>query len=164
MPQRLSDVNLGSLVPETLTWDNGRPIDPGTWIGFMGRYDHLIAYAELLWPDFVEHDGCILRAGFGEENYRGFLEANAGDKRAVETVINHVHIIDLIHGAYESGPTDEQSLYLGRLLKEMWQAKLAQEFPARRFVVTFDEEGDSVYDFVVTFHQEPGSHPDSTRE
>src|SRR5579884_1179815 len=122
MPQRSSDVNLVSLMPETLTWDHGRPIDPVRWIGLMGRYDHLIAYAELLWPDFVEYDGCILRAGFGEENYRRFLEATAGDKRAVEAVINHVHIADLIPGAYESGPTEEQALYLGRLLKEMWQA------------------------------------------
>jgi|GEM_PF-4057077 len=72
MPQRLSDVALASLMPETLTWDHGRPIDPVRWIGLMGRYDHLIAYTELLWPDFVEYDGCILRAdGFCEGQKKG---------------------------------------------------------------------------------------------
>lgn len=154
MPQRLSDVELASLMPETLTWEHGRPASPEWWIGSVGRYDHLIAYAELLWPDFVEHDGCILSAGFGEENYQTFLQAQKGDKRATEALMNHRHVVDLIPGAYESGPTEDQARYLGRLLREMWEAKLAREFPERRFVVLFEDGGDDITDFVVTFHQD----------
>lgn len=154
MPQRLSDVDLGSLVPESLTWNNGCPIDPAVWIRATGRFDHLIAYAELLWPDFVEHDGCVLMADVEESKYEEWLQATGGDKRAVEAVINHVHTADLT-GSYETPPTEDQARYLGRLLKEMWQAKLAWEFPNRRFIVTFEEtEGDSILDFVVTFHQD----------
>ena len=153
MPQRLSTVDLALLMPESLTWDQGRPIDPVLWIGLVGRYDHLIAYAELLWPDFVEYDGCILRAGFSEEAYGGFMEQTSGDKRAVEAVLNHVHIIDLIPGAYDSGPTEEQAVYLGRLMKEMWEAKLAKEFPSREFVVVFADRGEALEDLEVTFRQ-----------
>ena len=155
MPQRLSGVPLASLVPVTKTWQNGEPVGLEWWIYAIGSFEHLIAYGELLWPDFVEHDGCILRRNFTEESYRGFLEQTGGNKQAVEAVVNHVHVVDLIHGP-EGDPSDEQLVYVGRLLREMWEAKLAREFPDRKFVVHFEEEGDSVDDFVVNFHQEWG--------
>ena len=140
MPQRLSDVEFASLVPETKTWANGEPVSLDHWIWAVGSFEQMIAYGELFWPDFVEHDGCILRAGFAEENYRGFMQQTGGDKRAVEAVINHVHISDLI--SKPEGPSEEQAVYLGRLLQEMWQAKLEREFPGRAFTVRFDADDD----------------------
>jgi hypothetical protein len=153
MPQRLSDVPLASLVPETKAWQNGESVSLEGWIYALGSFEQLIAYGELFWPDFVEHDGCILRRGFTEEAYRGFLEQTGGNKQAVEAVMNHVHVVDLIHGPVD-GPSEEQLVYVGRLLREMWEEKLTREFPDRKFIVHFEEEGDSVYDFVVNFHQE----------
>jgi hypothetical protein len=140
MPKRLSDVPLASLVPETETWQNGQPVGLEGWIYALGSFEQMIAYGELFWPDFVEHDGCILRTGFTVESYRGFMEQTGGDKRAVEAVINHVHISDLF--AQPTGPSDEQAVYLGRLLREMWEAKLAREFPDRVFSVVFDPDDD----------------------
>jgi hypothetical protein len=64
MPERLSNVPLTSLVPETRTWQIGEPVSLEKWINAVGSSEHLIAYGELLWPDFVEHDGCILCRGF----------------------------------------------------------------------------------------------------
>ena len=61
------------------------------------------------------------------------------------------HILDLFAG---SKPSREQVLYFGRLLREVWAAKLAREFPDRRFVVSFPEEGcESLLDFEVSFYQ-----------
>jgi hypothetical protein len=153
MPQRLCDVELASLVPETKAWDNGQGIGLREWIYSVGSFEHMIAYGELFWPVFVEHDGCILRAaGFDEESYLGFLQQTGGNKRAVEMVINHVHITDLIY-AFVAVPTPEQQVYLGRLIKEMWEAKLAREFPGREVIVSFNEKDEDNKDYQVTVYQ-----------
>ena len=45
-------------------------------------------------------------------------------------------------------------MYLGRLLREVWAAKLARDFPDRRFVVSFPEEFcESLIDYEVSFYQ-----------
>ena len=72
------------------------PISLEGWIYALGGFEHLIAYGELSWPDFVVHDGCILPEGFTEDGYRGFLEQTGGDKRAVEAMMNHVQVVDLV--------------------------------------------------------------------
>jgi hypothetical protein len=154
MPQRLSDIPLADLVPETRKWNGGAGIDLESWIGCVGSFEHAIAYAELFWPDFVEFDGCVFFAGLIEENYRGFMEQTRGDKRSVETVMNHRHILDLFCGP-ELRPSREQVVYIGRLLKDMWEAKLKCDFPARRFVVSFPEEPcEGLLDYEITFYQE----------
>lgn len=56
MPQRLSDVPLADLIPETREWNEGRGIDLESWIGCVGSFEHAIAYGEIFWPDFAEHD------------------------------------------------------------------------------------------------------------
>jgi hypothetical protein len=38
----------------------------------------------------------------------------------------------------------------------MWEAKLAREFPGRKFVVHFEEAAEKPRDFVVTFYQDRG--------
>ncbi|MCI0642767.1 MAG: hypothetical protein L0Y72_27465 [Gemmataceae bacterium] len=154
MPQRLSDVSLADLIPETRAWNGGNGIDLADWIGCVGSFEHAIAYGELFWPDFVEHDGCVFFAGFSEESYRGFMQQTNGNRQAVEAVMNHRHILDLFSRP-ELSPTREQVVYLGRLLKEMWAAKLHRDFPGRQFVVSFDEgPSGNLLDYEVTFFQD----------
>ena len=86
MPQRLSDVPLAQVVPETQRWNDGHGIDLLSWIGCVGNIEHAIAYGELFWPEFVEFDGCILFAGFREDSYKGFMSQTGGDRRDVEGV------------------------------------------------------------------------------
>jgi hypothetical protein len=151
VPERLSDVPMADLVPETQVWNGGNGIGLRSWIGCVGSIEHAIAYGELFWPEFTELDGCVFLSGVTEETYRGFAQAAGGDKRAVEAVINHRHICDLFT---ESEPTREQIVYLGRLLREMWAAKLARDFPGRRFEVSFTEgEDDDLLDYEVSFYQ-----------
>lgn len=151
MPQRLSDVLMTDLVPETRDWNGGRGISVADWIGCVGSVEHAIGYGELFWPEFAELDGCVFFADVTEAGYRGFMQQTGGDKQAVEAVLNHRHILDLFSG---SEPTREQVVYLGRLLREVWAAKLARDFPDRRFVVSFPEEGrESLLDYEVSFYQ-----------
>lgn len=153
MPQRLSKVPMADLVPETRDWNSGNGIDLRSWIGCVGSLEHAIGYAELFWPDFAEHDGCILCDGFSEESYNGFMKQTGGNRQAVEAVMNHCHILDLFSDP-DLNPTREQVVYLGRLLKEMWAAKLQRDFPAKRFLVTFPEEAsEDLLDYEVTFFQ-----------
>jgi hypothetical protein len=156
MSQRLSDVPLADLIPETREWNGGRGIDLEAWIGCVGNFEHAIGYGELFWPEFAEQDGCVFFAGFSKESHRGFIQQTGGDRQAVEAVMNHRHILDLFC-CPELEPTREQVVYLGRLLKEMWTAKLQRDFPGRRFVVAFPEErSENLLDYEITFFQERG--------
>ncbi len=42
MPQRLSDVELASLVPKTKTWGNGEPVSLRYWIWAVGSFERLL--------------------------------------------------------------------------------------------------------------------------
>ena len=153
MPQRLSEVPLCELIPETQEWNGGRGIDLLAWFGCVGSIEHAIACGELFWPDFVEYDGCVLFAGFSEESYRGFMTQTGGDRRAVEAVMNHRHIIDFFSGSGKE-PARHQVAYLGRLLSEMWATKLHGEFPTKDFVVSYPEVlSEWLLDYEITFHQ-----------
>lgn len=128
------------------------------WDVDLGRsLGQAIAYAELFWPSFVEYDGCILFAGrFDQANFQSWMAATGGDKRAVEGVVNHTHILDLFV-KHEIKPTREQVVWLGRLLREMWQAKVDRDFPGRGVVVSFPEDaGDDLLNYEITVFQAPG--------
>src|SRR5579862_7666264 len=107
MPQRLNEVPLADLIPETREWNGGKGIDLRSWIGCVGSFEHAIAYVELFWPDFKLFDDCVFFAGFSEEAYQGFLTQTGGNKQAVEAVMNHQHMLDLICGP-KLRPTREQ--------------------------------------------------------
>ena len=63
---------------------------------------------------------------------------------------NHVDLDHLIESP-AAVATDAQLTYLGRLLLEMWEAKLAREFPDRRFAVELHVE--SHMQPLITFSQ-----------
>ncbi len=145
---------LADLIPETRQWNNGNGIDLESWIACVGNLKQAIGYGELFWPDFAEHDGCVFFTRFREESYRGFMLQTGGDRHAVEAVMNHRHICDLFC-SNESAPTRDQVIYMGRLLKDMWSAKLQRDFPSKRFVVSFPEKiYEDLLEYEVTFFQE----------
>ena len=155
MKNRDSDmIDFNELIPELPEWNNGNGIDIDGWICGVGNFEHAIGYTRLFWPEFVEYKGCVFRADFSVESYEGFLEATKGDKRAVEAVMNHRHLLT-IFGDPRLDPTEEQIIYFGRMLREIWQAKLDRDFPHRKIVVRFYEEGcEDLYDYEITFFQE----------
>ncbi len=142
---------LEKLIPELSLWNNGKGIDVVSWIQGNGSFEHAIAYGRMFWKDFVEHDDCVFRDGFCVESYLEFLKQLDNDKEAVERVMNHCHIADLFPN---SDPTTEQVIYLGRLLKEIWQTKLKRDFPSRNIIVEFYEQDcDWILDYQITFFQ-----------
>ena len=151
----MTPTDFTKLIPELSSWNNGAGITPEDWVGCVGNFELAIGYSRLFWPDFVEHDGLVFLAdGFSDDGYRDWTRHSSGDRRAVETVMNHRHVFD--HFSHHGGTaSEEQVVYLGRVLKEIWQAKLARDFPGRRFVVSFPEDPvDYLTDYEVTFWQE----------
>jgi hypothetical protein len=148
-------IDFAELIPQLKNWKvDGTIISPDEWIGASGNYEHLVAYAKILWPEFVEHDDCVFRAGFTEETYRGFMAQAGGDKTSVEAVMNHRHVLDFFCNANPK-PTREMILYVGRLLRDTWQAKLNRDFPDRKIRVSFPEEHcEDLLQYEVTFFQE----------
>ncbi|GAA3841232.1 hypothetical protein GCM10022226_74580 [Sphaerisporangium flaviroseum] len=69
------------------------------------------------------------------DNWFGELK---GDPHAVESVVNHVHLWDVIapRSRAEYQVLSELAIRIG----EMWSAALERAFPARRFLVTVTDE------------------------
>jgi hypothetical protein len=127
------------LVPELKAWEahNGDEESPEGWASCVGTYSLAVAYAGLVWPQFVEIRGMVFRHGVTEQDVDGWLASTAHDRKCVEATINHLHILDIQHPGIWSDATETQLRFLGETLRSSWSSKLAQEFPTRKFVVEF---------------------------
>jgi hypothetical protein len=145
---------LSRLIPEARAFDWVSDLTPLGWLYHAGSVGQAIAYADLFWPRFVEHDRCVLLADrLDSATFQRWMASTNGDRRAVEAVLNHTHVADLFRPDGIE-PTREQVVHLGRVLRDMWAAKLARDFPGRRFVVTFPEDGcPALVDYEVSFRQ-----------
>jgi len=145
--------NFDQLIPEMRDWNNGAGIDVRAWIECSGSFQLAIGYSTLFWPEFVEFERYVLRAGFSVESLRGFERQCGGDRRRIEAVMNHLHIADIHHQGCED-ITRERVVYLGQVLSEIYRAKLAWQFPAKRFEVHFDDSpAEHITDYELTFVQ-----------
>lgn len=148
-----SSTHFATLIPALAEWT----IDVENWTRFTGTFELAVGYSRLFWPDFVEHDGCVLFAGFSKDSYDGFMKSRQGDRVRVQLVMNHRHLHDYFGVAFNTNATQAQILYLGRMLKNMWEAKLARDFPGRPFVVSFPEDpSDDLLDYQITFWKTQG--------
>jgi hypothetical protein len=152
------------ILSELAEWNNGKGIDLVSWVGCSGDFRLAIGYSTIFWPRFVLFDDYIFREGFTAESVRGFEAQHKCDKRSVEAVVNHLHIADIqYHGCEDI--TEQRVVFLGRILKEIYTAKLAWQFPDRPCEVSFYEPDDrtDLIGFQITFwqkkHVEPGAPP-----
>lgn len=150
----MDEPNFSELIPEIQLWNEGRGIDAESWVHGEGNYELAVGYSLLFWPRLIEFEGYVLRASrFEESNLRDWERATGGDKRAIEAVINHEHLLD-IHGNNGSEATEVQLRYLGRILKETIGAKLKIDYPNRQFEVAFNDEPNlALPDYEITFWQ-----------
>ena len=136
-------------------WNNGAGIELEAWVGCVGSFQLAIGYSTVFWPRLVLHEGYILREGFSESALRGFEKQHRGDPRAVEAVMNHLHLADIQHfGCIDA--SHDKLLYLGKILAEMYSAKLAWQFPERPCVVHLhspDNEDGELRSREITFWQ-----------
>ena len=147
----MTDFN--ELIPEMRDWNNGAGIDIGAWVGCEGSFRLAVGYTAIFWPEFVKFERYVLRAGFSVEGLRGFERQCAGDRRRIEAVMNHLHIADIqYHGCEDI--TRERVVYLGRVLSEIYRAKLGWQFPSDRFEVNFDDSPtEDLTNYELTFFQ-----------
>lgn len=118
-----------------------------------GIVNRAMAFDEAFWPPFVVHDDCvIIAARFMPGNFEEWLEGLNGDRRAVETELNHLYILDLFERR-DNRPTHEEILWLAGLVEKLWLAKLKIEFPNRQFIVSYPVDADDHTQSRITFHQ-----------
>jgi hypothetical protein len=123
------------------------------WLYATGSIEQALAYAQLFWPEFVEHEDCVfLKCDL--VGYSAWI-TRLPTKADVEAMINHRHILDLFDAVNSSAP-HEWLISLGLTLKECWKAKLNSQFPTRNFEIVFDQtlRPDPV-DYQITFYQKP---------
>jgi hypothetical protein len=131
VPGFAEDIDFNKLVPEM------KGIDTDSWIQCMANHKVLVGCSRILWPSFIEHDGCVLWGdSVDEANDQAFLKSAMGNKQTVEATMNHQYVPHLF--ATEL-PTRDLVLYVGRLMREIWQVKLAPDFPGRKITVSFPE-------------------------
>ena len=151
-----SPTDYNRLIPEMEAWNNGKGIDVESWIRCSGNYQFAIGYSRIFWPRFVEFEKYILRDGFSLDSLRGFERQPNAKRENVEVVMNHLHIGD-IHYHDLRNLTRKQAVYLGVVLREIYQVKLAWQFPSRRFEIFFDESRqEDIIAYEITFSQIPG--------
>jgi len=121
-----------------------------------------LAAANLLWPEFKVVDDLV----FFTWSAPKLVNLNHWhDRTEAESTLNHTHVLDCFaHGASLSDepwwnqehPDFKSACVFGRVWAEAVAAKLAKDFPERRFFVYFTERDNPI----VRFHQEhPGDAP-----
>jgi hypothetical protein len=147
-------MDFNELIPELSQWNSGKGIHISDWINCIGNFEAAIGYGSLFWPEFIEHDGCILlAASFEPENYRSWMKQLHGDRTAVERALNHRHLGDFFPNA--PAKSMQQKFYMARLLKEIWECKLARDFPGQTIVVELidcEERGEEWQDCQITIY------------
>lgn len=143
-----------SMKAELAAWNTGDGIDLESWISCVGNFSLAVAYLSVFCPQFVEFEGYILRDGFQLSSLRGFEKSCSGDRKAVEAVMNHLHIADIQHCGCEDILKDKV-LLLGSKLKEIYEARLQWQFPDRPCTVSFyqPDNGDDLEAYEITFWQ-----------
>jgi hypothetical protein len=138
------------LLPELAQWNNGDGISADAWIFIEGRADHSLALCSMLWPQFVEFEDYVLRAPLDVERLRGWETSGELSRQQIETAMN-AYLLDGMFPRYEADPTlkNAQCVRLASVMADMLGAKLARDFPERRFSA-FAMDCD---DFGVSFHQ-----------
>ena len=98
----------------------------------------------------------FLKSHFSLEGFNQWKNVDYVEQFAqIEYVINHIHILDLFAQEKQSEITKDQVIYLGEILREIYDTKLTTQFKDRKFIVTFNghENVGELIDYELSFHQ-----------
>jgi hypothetical protein len=142
-----------SMKAELAAWNNGKGIDLMSWIGCEGRFALAIGYATIFWPSFVEIDGYVVRT-VTDQSLRSWASADGATRQSVEAMVNHEHLADFHYLGCPDCSSDKLRA-LGRILKEIYEAKLAWQFPDKKFCVSLyePEDPEDLRAYEITFWQ-----------
>jgi hypothetical protein len=143
-----------SIKKELAPWNNAAGTDLESWIGCEGRFGLAVGYSSIFWPEFVEFEGYVLRKGFSESSLRGFEKQEGFTRKDVERLMNHLHIADIQHVGC-ADVSEDKLIYLGRVLREIYEVKLKFQFPGRPCMVQFytPPKADELIEYQITFWQ-----------
>ena len=146
-----------SMRTELAVWNNGAGIDLDAWIGCMGNFSLAIGYSTVFWPSFSEVDGYVVRTGRTAESIKPWAAREGATRQSVEAVVNHLHLADIQHLGCPDCSADKL-VALGQVLKEVYETKLAHQFPGRQFCVSLEvpEDPENFEGYEITFWQVPG--------
>lgn len=152
-------------IPESMrdelgAWNGGDGIDLESWIGCVGNFKLAVGYTTLFNPNFVEFEDYLLRTETVDDEFIEHIrnwENSRNPKpsaKSIEWVINHLHIADMHHRHCEDISIDKIIL-LGNTLKELYEAKLAYQFPNKACTVEFyiPEDKENLTDYQISFWQ-----------
>ncbi|MFI5131559.1 MAG: hypothetical protein ACHQFX_16270 [Chitinophagales bacterium] len=149
-----------NLIPEIKEWQsvNGQKFDVDDWIAIEGNIKLAIGYSSIYWPDFIEYEDCVfLKSHFSLDGFNQWRNVDYVKYFSqIEYVINHIHILDLFAPENQQEITKDQIIYLGEILREIYETKLTAQFENRQFTVTFNgkEEVNELIDYELSFHQQ----------
>ncbi|MGY0231453.1 hypothetical protein [Longispora urticae] len=108
----------------------------------------LSAFSRILWPRFLEVEGCVLwDRAYEDSNFALWRETLDGDIRKIETTLNQLRVWQLV--ASDDVEEDWRALeFIAACVAKSWTAALGAQFPGRAFDVRLVETEDGP---VVTF-------------
>ena len=142
-----------SMRNELGAWDGGTEVDLATWITGAGSLRLAVGYSTVFWPRFRTVDKYILRGPATLQQIRDWEAAPGSTPRSVEATLNHLHMVDIHYSNEDASP--DKLVFLGNVLKEIYQAKLAWQFPDRPCKVEFGvpTNEDDLAGYELTFWQ-----------
>ena len=139
---------------ELANWSFPAGTELESWVECMGNFSLAVGYATLFWPKFSAIGEYIFRGEPPAENIAGFENQAASTPKSVEAVLNHLHLADIQHAFCEDSSKDKL-IHLGLILKEIYEAKLAREFPGRPCTVElyYPDDPEYLWGYQITFWQ-----------
>ncbi|SIN33899.1 hypothetical protein [Micromonospora cremea] len=127
-------------LPQVKEWVDGwGSFDHGSFVLVNTTVAEAVVLADILWPRFVEYRGGVfLGFRFDAEGVDTWLAELDGDVPRVESMINHLHLWDIMNPA---GDAEYVALSaLAPRIAEAWRAALLLRLPDRDFVVTVADD------------------------
>lgn len=142
------------MVAELAAWNSDRGISLDTWVACAGNMKLAVGYSTIFWPKFKLLSDYIVKEEVTEESLHSFEAQGKKDRKGIEAVLNHLHIADIQSaGCVET--TVDRIKFLLPILKEIYEAKLAWQFPDRPCTVyTYEpEKASDLIGYQFTFWQ-----------
>lgn len=128
---------------------NGNDFSLWDYIFGVGNVEIALAFSKLFWPDFIEYDrGIFLAETFNPQICEEWKAKLENDINAVEKVMNHIHLEDILPEAEKV--EIENIFYLGQVLSQMWESRLKLLYPNQCFQVECNRDDSTV---IVTFYR-----------
>ncbi|MDI3423555.1 hypothetical protein [Streptomyces luteolus] len=137
--------------PEVKSWieEHSGSLDSVDFLTRNASLGTWLAIYHVIWPDFVEVEGCVLwRRSYEVSNFREWFRRFEGDVPAVEATLNRLILGDIIEN--DDLPEDRAVLMeLAEMTAKSWGIALRESFPSKSFEVGCANTEDGP---VVWFH------------